>query len=140
MFRQSFAATLNTQIEPYDGIPLYTTCRLYPAAPATNVAKLATQQTSALPLSVSAITASNLDTNRTDDNRRDQFLASNGCPLPRTTEAKQCYSCSGIGHVQADCPTLRLAGTSGRCYSCGLPGHLARDCSAPPGVGGMAPG
>ncbi|KFY57985.1 hypothetical protein V496_06281 [Pseudogymnoascus sp. VKM F-4515 (FW-2607)] len=65
---------------------------------------------------------------------------SNGCPLPRTTEAKQCYSCSGIGHVQADCPTLRLAGTSGRCYSCGLPGHLARDCSAPPGVGGMAPG
>lgn len=52
---------------------------------------------------------------------------SNGCPLPRTTEAKQCYHCQGLGHVQADCPTLRLSGnaTSGRCYSCGQPGHLA---------------
>ena len=52
---------------------------------------------------------------------------SNGCPLPRTTEAKQCYHCQGLGHVQADCPTLRLsgAGTSGRCYNCGQPGHLA---------------
>ncbi|KAF2812955.1 uncharacterized protein BDZ99DRAFT_246591 [Mytilinidion resinicola] len=41
--------------------------------------------------------------------------------------AKQCYHCQGLGHVQADCPTLRLsgAGTSGRCYSCGQPGHLA---------------
>ncbi|KLO83184.1 Uncharacterized protein LW93_14852 [Fusarium fujikuroi] len=34
---------------------------------------------------------------------------SNGCPLPRTTEAKQCYHCQGLGHVQADCPTLRLS-------------------------------
>ena len=52
---------------------------------------------------------------------------SNGCPLPRTTEAKQCYHCQGLGHVQADCPTLRLSGnaTSGRCYNCGQPGHLA---------------
>ncbi|KAH8720139.1 Zinc finger protein GIS2 [Beauveria bassiana] len=52
---------------------------------------------------------------------------SNGCPLPRTTEAKQCYHCQGLGHVQADCPTLRLTGnaTSGRCYNCGQPGHLA---------------
>lgn len=52
---------------------------------------------------------------------------SNGCPLPRTTEAKQCYHCQGLGHVQADCPTLRIsgAGTSGRCYNCGQPGHLA---------------
>lgn len=52
---------------------------------------------------------------------------SNSCPLPRTTEAKQCYHCQGLGHVQADCPTLRLTGTAtgGRCYSCGQPGHLA---------------
>ncbi|KAI1984906.1 gig suppressor [Ophidiomyces ophidiicola] len=37
----------------------------------------------------------------------------------------------GLGHVQADCPTLRLNGgaTSGRCYNCNLPGHLARNCS-----------
>ncbi|KAI9735403.1 MAG: hypothetical protein M1818_006409 [Claussenomyces sp. TS43310] len=58
---------------------------------------------------------------------------SNGCPLPRTTEAKQCYHCAGVGHVQSDCPTLRLsgAGTSGRCYSCGLVGHLARACPNP---------
>ena len=43
------------------------------------------------------------------------------------TAAKQCYHCQGLGHVQADCPTLRLsgAGTGGRCYSCGQPGHLA---------------
>ncbi|TGO17312.1 hypothetical protein BTUL_0019g01030 [Botrytis tulipae] len=58
---------------------------------------------------------------------------SNGCPLPRTTEAKQCYHCQGLGHVQADCPTLRIsgAGTTGRCYNCGIPGHLARACPNP---------
>jgi hypothetical protein len=41
--------------------------------------------------------------------------------------AKQCYHCQGLGHVQADCPTLRLNGTQsgGRCYSCGQLGHLA---------------
>ena len=41
--------------------------------------------------------------------------------------AKQCYHCQGLGHVQADCPTLRLSGGSGggRCYSCGQMGHLA---------------
>ena len=72
---------------------------------------------------------------------------SNACPHPRTTEsrrpildkarttprtdmrvtAKQCYHCQGYGHVQADCPTLRIsgAGTGGRCYTCGQPGHLA---------------
>ncbi|TVY58909.1 Zinc finger protein [Lachnellula suecica] len=67
---------------------------------------------------------------------------SNGCPLPRTTEAKQCYHCQGLGHVQADCPTLRLsgAGTSGRCYNCGQPGHLARSCPSPAGPGGPIPG
>ncbi|KKZ66110.1 cellular nucleic acid-binding protein [[Emmonsia] crescens] len=44
--------------------------------------------------------------------------------------AKQCYHCQGLGHVQADCPTLRINGgaTSGRCYNCNLPGHLARNC------------
>jgi len=41
--------------------------------------------------------------------------------------AKQCYHCQGLGHVQADCPTLRLSGgaAGGRCYSCGQAGHLA---------------
>ncbi|QSS61986.1 zinc knuckle domain-containing protein [Histoplasma capsulatum] len=36
----------------------------------------------------------------------------------------------GLGHVQADCPTLRISGgaTGGRCYICHLPGHLARTC------------
>ena len=55
--------------------------------------------------------------------------------------AKQCYHCQGLGHVQADCPTLRLsgAGTSGRCYSCGLTGHLARNCPNP-GMGRGAGG
>ncbi|PUU75826.1 hypothetical protein B9Z19DRAFT_1089539 [Tuber borchii] len=55
---------------------------------------------------------------------------SNGCPNPRTTETKQCYHCQGLGHVQADCPTLRLSGggaAGGRCYSCGNPGHLVSD-------------
>ncbi|KAE8133967.1 hypothetical protein BDV38DRAFT_256866 [Aspergillus pseudotamarii] len=39
--------------------------------------------------------------------------------------AKQCYNCQGLGHVQADCPTLRLNGANGRCYNCSQPGHLA---------------
>ena len=32
-----------------------------------------------------------------------------------------------MGHVQADCPTVRLtgAGPNGVCYNCGQPGHLA---------------
>ncbi len=48
--------------------------------------------------------------------------------------AKQCYHCQGLGHVQADCPTLRIsgAGTGGRCYSCGQPGHLAVSISYNP--------
>lgn len=49
------------------------------------------------------------------------------CQADLHAAAKQCYHCQGLGHVQADCPTLRLsgAGTGGRCYSCGQPGHLA---------------
>lgn len=40
--------------------------------------------------------------------------------------AKQCYNCQGLGHVQADCPTLRLnGGSNGRCYNCSQVGHLA---------------
>ncbi|CAK1357407.1 unnamed protein product [Cercospora beticola] len=67
--------------------------------------------------------------------------------------AKQCYHCQGLGHVQADCPTLRLSGGArgaGNCYSCGQAGHLARNCptpnaapAAPPagrGAGGPARG
>lgn len=60
--------------------------------------------------------------------------------------AKQCYHCQGLGHVQADCPTLRLSGgaTGGRCYSCNQPGHFARNCptpgSAPPMRGGARGG
>ncbi|RAH84001.1 hypothetical protein BO86DRAFT_387450 [Aspergillus japonicus CBS 114.51] len=50
---------------------------------------------------------------------------SSSCPLPRTTESKQCYNCQGVGHVQADCPTLRLNNANGRCYNCGQPGHIA---------------
>lgn len=47
--------------------------------------------------------------------------------MPRTTKAKQCYHCQGLGHVQAECPTLRLsgAGAGNRCYNCDSIGHLA---------------
>ncbi|KAK9456255.1 zinc knuckle domain-containing protein-containing protein [Dipodascopsis uninucleata] len=35
----------------------------------------------------------------------------------------------GLGHVQADCPTLRMTGALiRRCYMCGHPGHTSRDC------------
>lgn len=51
----------------------------------------------------------------------------------KSPPAKQCYHCQGLGHVQADCPTLRISGgpAGGRCYSCGLIGHLARNCPTP---------
>ncbi|KAI8362850.1 hypothetical protein B0O80DRAFT_379054 [Mortierella sp. GBAus27b] len=55
---------------------------------------------------------------------------SNLCPMPRTTDSKQCYS---LGHIRADCPTIRIArqngaGAGGRCYNCDMFGHIARNC------------
>ena len=40
------------------------------------------------------------------------------CPLPRTLAHKQCFSCGGIGHIQSDCPTLRIQGQTSnqKCY------------------------
>ncbi|KAK3987272.1 putative DNA-binding protein [Cladorrhinum sp. PSN332] len=66
------------------------------------------------------------------------YHESNECPLPRTTKSKQCYHCQGVGHVQADCPTMRLngGGAGGRCYNCDLPGHVAARCTNPPSAGG----
>lgn len=58
-----------------------------------------------------------------------------------TTSAKQCYHCQGLGHVQADCPTLRISGAAGgRCYSCGQIGHIARNCPNPTGAPAMRGG
>ncbi|EJD01647.1 uncharacterized protein FOMMEDRAFT_30286 [Fomitiporia mediterranea MF3/22] len=61
------------------------------------------------------------------------------CPEERTVEKKQCYYCRGVGHIQADCPTLKIQGN--KCYNCGLSGHYARDCTKPPGgrYGSRAP-
>lgn len=61
---------------------------------------------------------------------------SNECPMPRTTKSKQCYHCQGLGHVQAECPTLRLSGggpgASNRCYNCDSIGHMAVRFPLPP--------
>ncbi|KAI1318836.1 hypothetical protein EDD11_005682 [Mortierella claussenii] len=60
--------------------------------------------------------------------------------MPRTTDSKQCYSCGGVGHIQADCPSIRIArnagGASGRCYNCGMFGHMARVCRNQPRYNG----
>ncbi|KAI0287604.1 hypothetical protein BC826DRAFT_1169781 [Russula brevipes] len=53
---------------------------------------------------------------------------SSACTEPRSVAAKQCYSCGGIGHIQAECPTLRLQGSNQKCYNCGHFGHIARVC------------
>ncbi|KAG0377595.1 hypothetical protein BGX24_005785, partial [Mortierella sp. AD032] len=60
--------------------------------------------------------------------------------MPRTTDSKQCYSCGGVGHIQADCPSIRVArnagGAAGRCYNCGMFGHMARVCRNAPRFNG----
>ncbi|KAK4686447.1 hypothetical protein P7C73_g3681, partial [Tremellales sp. Uapishka_1] len=72
---------------------------------------------------------------------------STNCPAPRSTDGKQCYACGGVGHVKADCPSMRAAGFGGapgfggplgqKCYTCGRPGHIARMCpNAAGGFGG----
>ncbi|GAA5880294.1 hypothetical protein JCM8547_001691 [Rhodosporidiobolus lusitaniae] len=46
--------------------------------------------------------------------------------------AGRCYSCGGVGHVAATCPSVAVAAAvrSGtrKCYSCQQEGHIARDC------------
>lgn len=116
-----------------DRLNSYPQC-LSPVVRATNVAMLATTLRSALRLSAFATTVStSTSTVPFHDSRlltiptgKQPGHESNQCPLPRSTEAKQCYHCQGLGHVQADCPTLRLSGAgTGRCYNCNQEGHLA---------------
>lgn len=61
------------------------------------------------------------------DIARSLYLAEAMAEMSSVRPAKQCYHCQGIGHVQAACPTLRLAGSNPgvACYHCGQPGHLA---------------
>ncbi|THH17417.1 hypothetical protein EW146_g3384 [Bondarzewia mesenterica] len=60
--------------------------------------------------------------------------------LPRTARRSSvyattvCYSCGGVGHIQAECPSLRVQGGNQKCYNCGRFGHIARVC--PNGAGG----
>jgi len=103
---------------------------------------LATMRKSAHRPKDCATTASNLDTSRTSAPCHAQLRVSKPPtrlivnPLvadSHISPAKQCYHCQGLGHVQADCPTLRISGgpAGGRCYSCGQIGHLARNCPTP---------
>lgn len=98
----------------------------------------ATMQRSAHRLRDCVTTASSLVTSRTCvPDLAQPRVCSNSVPQYSQTDkslpAKQCYHCQGLGHVQADCPTLRISGgpAGGRCYSCGLIGHLARNCPTP---------
>ncbi|KAF7723204.1 hypothetical protein EC973_002279 [Apophysomyces ossiformis] len=73
---------------------------------------------------------------------------SNECSRPKSVDAKQCYACGGVGHIQASCPTAHGPGggarPKGRCYNCGQfvglldkpvdklsekQGHIARNCN-----------
>jgi len=100
----------------------------------------------ALRLSASATTASNLGMSRTSvlcqERPRVSRTKNKKITYTDINEAKQCYHCQGLGHVQADCPTLRISGAGpqgGRCYSCSQVGHLARDCPTPNANPGARP-
>ncbi|CAO3568539.1 unnamed protein product [Mortierella alpina] len=44
-----------------------------------------------------------------------------------------CFDASPVGHIQADCPTIRVSGNAEtRCYDCGMFGHIARNCRNQP--------
>lgn len=116
----------------------HTRCLLWLAERATNVATLVTTLRCARPPKDCATTANSQATSRINVPCRARLRVSSNAVVfinRVLTEhlAKQCYHCQGLGHVQADCPTLRITGASagGRCYSCGQAGHLARNCPTP---------
>ncbi|KAH8927397.1 hypothetical protein BT69DRAFT_812266 [Atractiella rhizophila] len=69
--------------------------------------------------------------------------ATSACPNPKTNENKQCFNCGGTGHIQMECPSLKVsagvpAAPGAKCFNCGRFGHLARNCFAPPASAGGA--
>src|SRR5437899_2057962 len=96
-------------------ISQHSACRLFLVAHATNVETLGTMRKSAPHLKGCATIANSLGMSRTNVLIHAQLRVS----LLRTLlggsrlillAAKQCYHCQGLGHVQADCPTLRISG------------------------------